>query len=186
MEFVATNKAICGSILESVNEIPTQRHEINAKSLASYGGTGYTSPRNVMSTRPQYPVAWANYSPHQKLRWRQENMTNSTGFVGVVAENSGRFGAKIFDPNEGKMTWIGTFDAAEEASDAYQKRFIEIYGKEPEGEPDPDPGDLEGIREVLNMWPSTNDPLSPAYLEMFEREVRPLLQFDEEDTEEEP
>ena len=132
------------------------------------------------SDRPNYPAAWSNYSPHQKLEWRKEHDTNSTGFVGVKQEVSGRFSAKIFDPAAEKRIHIGTFDTAEEAGEAFENEFLRIYGERDEdGETDPDPHDVEGLREVMNQWRSGATGNPPEIVEMIQREILPLLTEDE-------
>ena len=126
--------------------------------------------------RPQYPAAWSNYSPHQKLAWRKINDSNATGFVGVTMESSGRFSANIFDPTAEKRIRIGTFDTAEEAGEAFENEFVRIHGERDEdSETDPDPHDMDGLRELANRWPGNYCGPSDEILEIVRREILPLM-----------
>lgn len=76
------------------------------------------------------PPGWHCMTPHQKHEWRKKNNTNSTGFVGVKKDASGKFTAKIFSMDAQKQVHLGTFKTAEAAGAAYEKAFSEIYGSE--------------------------------------------------------
>lgn len=64
-------------------------------------------------------------SPLINMRNRGKNKNNSTGFNGVYVAASGRFRARI--KINGKLINIGTFDTAEEASEA-RELANEFYG----------------------------------------------------------
>lgn len=77
------------------------------------------------------PPGWYHYCPHAKLSWRQANETNSCGFVGVSKLPNGKFGAKIYDPEDGRLTWLGTFETAQEAGDEFLNAHECIHGPAP-------------------------------------------------------
>lgn len=77
------------------------------------------------------PPGWYYMCEHGKLNWRQEFGTNSCGHVGVCRIPNGKFGAKIFDPEEEKTVWIGSYETAEDAGDAFLSAHECIHGPAP-------------------------------------------------------
>lgn len=59
---------------------------------------------------------------------------NATGFTGVMQVPNGRFRAAFHVKR--KCTYIGTYDTAEEAHEAYAKRHIQEYGVRSKFHPD--------------------------------------------------
>lgn len=126
----------------------------------------------ILSNKPD---GWASFTPHQKLAWRREHETNSTGFIGVKAEVNGKFSASIYDPSQGKKIRLGTFATAPEAGAAYDLAFIGFYGPEDESTPEPD-DDLGEIRELIrHPYPTQPPSMSPDYIAFIQNEIIPLL-----------
>ena len=70
---------------------------------------------------------WENLrllTPEQNSRNYGPQCNNTTGFKGVCKREN-KFEANIF--HNGKLEYLGTFNTAKEASDAYEKRADEIY-----------------------------------------------------------
>ncbi len=64
-------------------------------------------------------------SKHNTHNQRKAHKNNSTGFLGVVAKQSGRFAAEI--KVAGKKLHLGTFNTAEEASVAYKSAKTRLH-----------------------------------------------------------
>ena len=124
------------------------------------------------------PPGWADFTPHQRLAWRKRNNTNSTGFVGVKEELSGKFSASIYDPRTEKKTNLGMFPTAAEAGDAYENAFAEIYGEEPDQVISDDPHGMEDLRELVNQHYPPHHPMPFELSEMIRTEILPLLKDD--------
>jgi hypothetical protein len=77
------------------------------------------------------PPGYYHFCAHGKLAWRQANETNSAGHIGVSSLPNEKFGSKIFDPEEGRTVWLGTFDTPEEAGNAFLNAHECIHGPAP-------------------------------------------------------
>jgi hypothetical protein len=68
------------------------------------------------------------------LRWatKSQNQLNrkfkpKNGFKGIRETHSGRYQSQIHNPETGKTEGLGTYDTKEEASQAYDKKAVEIH-----------------------------------------------------------
>jgi len=68
------------------------------------------------------------YASHsQNMANRKRHINNTTGFKGVHQKPNGRYRTSVCKNN--KRIWLGTFETAKEAHDAYCAAAVELHGE---------------------------------------------------------